>query len=231
MLVPRYRLVLPYLCLAIVLAWAPSAYADKKHPAEEKGTKSTSGDVETTIKFVNKSKQTIKIYWLDYDGERVTRKTVKDGESYEVEKTYLTHPWLVTDEKDDAWYVYFPDAQSRTVVVVAPDAKERPAGVLGNKAASEKKHPAEEQGTKSTSENVETTMSFANKSKQTIKVYWLDEEGKRVHYKTLEDGESYDQMTYLTHPWLITDENDNAWYVYFPDAQPRAVTIVAPEKK
>ena len=35
----------------------------------------------------------------------------------------------------------------------------------------------------------------------------------------------------MTHAWLITDENDKAWYVYSPDAQPRTVEIVAPEKK
>jgi hypothetical protein len=122
MFVPRYRLVLPYLCLAILLARAPSAYADKKHPAEEKGTKSTSGDVETTIKFVNKSKQTIKVYWLDYDGDRVFYNTLEDGESYE-QQTYVTHPWLITDEKENAWYVYFPDAQTRTVAIVAPEKK------------------------------------------------------------------------------------------------------------
>ena len=39
------------------------------------------------------------------------------------------------------------------------------------------------------------------------------------------------QQTYVTHPWLITDADDNAWDVYFPDAQPRIVEIVAPKKK
>jgi hypothetical protein len=34
----------------------------------------------------------------------------------------------------------------------------------------------------------------------------------------------------LTHPWVITDEDDNAWYVYFPDAQPRTIEILAPKK-
>ena len=123
MFVLRYGVAISSLFLAILLAWAPSAYADKKHPAEEKGTKSISGDVETTIKFVNKSKQTIKVYWLDYEGERVARETVKDGGSYEVAKTYLTHPWLITDEKDNARYVYFPDAQARTVTIIAPEKK------------------------------------------------------------------------------------------------------------
>jgi hypothetical protein len=123
MCVPSYKTVLPNLCLAMLLVCAAAAHADTKHPAEEQGIKSTSGEVETTIKFVNKSKQTIKVYWLDYEGERVSRETVKDGESYAAEKTYLTHPWLITDDKDNAWYVYFPDAQPRTVEIVAPKKK------------------------------------------------------------------------------------------------------------
>ena len=119
----RYRLAIPFSCLAILLAWGPSAHAEKKHPAEEKGIKSENGDVETTIKFVNKSKQTIKVYWLDYEGVRTLYETVKNGDSYEAGKTYLTHPWLITDGNDDAWYVYFPDAQPRTVEIVAPEKK------------------------------------------------------------------------------------------------------------
>ena len=78
---------------------------------------------------------------------------------------------------------------------------------------------------------MEATIKFVNKSGKTVKVYWLDYDGDRKLYETLKDGESYEQQTYLTHPWVITDENDDAWYVYFPDAQPRTVEIVAPGKK
>jgi hypothetical protein len=95
-------------------------------------------------------------------------------------------------------------------------------------ARAEKKHLAEESDIKSVSSAVETTISFTNKSGKTVKVYWLDYNGHRKLYRTLKDGQSQDQVTYLTHPWLITDENDDAWYVYFPDAQPRSVEIVAP---
>lgn len=99
---------------------APSVQADKKHAAEEKGIKSIGSDVATSITFVNKSQQTIKVYWLDSEGQRKHMETVKDGESREIEPTYLMHPWLITDEDDKAWYVYYPDAQPRSVEIVAP---------------------------------------------------------------------------------------------------------------
>jgi hypothetical protein len=108
---------------AAVVGVCFSAAADgKKHPAEEKGLKSHDGDVETVITFVNKSGKSVKVYWLDYEGERKEYATVTDGDKYE-QQTFLTHPWLITDEKDNAWYVYFPDAQPRTVEIIAPKDK------------------------------------------------------------------------------------------------------------
>jgi hypothetical protein len=105
--------------LSFVLACPSMGRAEKKHPAEEKGIKSVNGDVEAKIKFDNKSGKTVKVYWLDYDGNRKLYQTLKDEESYEQE-TFLTHPWVITDEDDNAWYLYFPDAQPRTVGIVAP---------------------------------------------------------------------------------------------------------------
>jgi hypothetical protein len=108
------------LLLALLPAWPAAARAEKKHPAEEKGIKSTNGEVETSIKFVNKSGRPVKVYWLDYEGQRKLYETVKDGDAHTIDKTYLTHPWLITDEDDNAWYVYFPDSQPRTVEITAP---------------------------------------------------------------------------------------------------------------
>jgi hypothetical protein len=118
----RYRLIALLVSLALLTGCTAALADGKKHPAEEKGLKSTSGDVEASVKFVNKSKQTVKVYWLDYDGERKLYQTLKEDESYD-QMTYLTHPWLVTDENDNAWYVYFPDAQPRTVEIAAPEKK------------------------------------------------------------------------------------------------------------
>jgi uncharacterized protein (TIGR03067 family) len=95
----------------------------KEHSAEEKGIKSSNANFKTLIRFLNLSKQPIKVYWLNYEGDRRLEGTVQDGDSM-VEETFLTHPFLVTDEKDKPWYVYFPDAQPRTVEIVAPKEKQ-----------------------------------------------------------------------------------------------------------
>jgi len=114
------------ICLASVTPGANPAQSirpDKKHAAEESGIKSISSDVPTSITFLNRSKQTIKVYWLDENGERKLIVVLQDGQSYENATTYLTQPWLITDENDKAWYVYSPDAQPRTVEIVAPAEK------------------------------------------------------------------------------------------------------------
>ncbi len=99
-----------------------SASAARKYFPEENTIQSTSGIIETSIKFINKSGQPIKVYWLDYEGKRKLYAKVKAEDSY-AQKTYVTHPWLITDADDNAWYVYFPDAQPRTVEIIAPRKK------------------------------------------------------------------------------------------------------------
>lgn len=80
--------------------------------------------------------------------------------------------------------------------------------------------------------DVATTIRFANLSKQTIKVYVLGFDGQRQFVAALQDGQSYEaSKTSPTHAWLITDENDKAWYVFSPDGQPRTVEIVTPVGK
>jgi von Hippel-Lindau disease tumor supressor len=98
---------------------------------------------------------------------------------------------------------------------------------LPTAAMGQTKHPAEEQKVRSQvgGESVETSMKFVNGSANVIKIYWLDYKGKRVLYGTLKPSEELQLTTYLTHPWLITDSDDNAKSIYFPDGQPRTVEI------
>ena len=73
-------------------------------------------------------------------------------------------------------------------------------------------------------------ITFANKSGQRVKVYWLDYSGNLVFYKALEAGESYDQETYFTHPWLVTDANNTPWKTYLATSDHTVVDIISPEK-
>ncbi|TDU80711.1 von Hippel-Lindau disease tumor suppressor protein [Prosthecobacter fusiformis] len=89
-------------------------------------------------------------------------------------------------------------------------------------------HPAEGKGIRSENGDIESLITFHNRSSESVKIYWLDYAGKRVLYKTLQSQEALAQITFLTHPWLITDTDGNAWHLYYADAQPRIIEIIAP---
>jgi uncharacterized membrane protein len=71
-----------------------------------------------------------------------------------------------------------------------------------------------------------TKIKFKNSSNATIRVYWLDFNGKRIEYingnqagsntSGLAAGASFDQSTYVTHPWVITTANGDCLGVYTP---------------
>jgi len=91
---------------------------------------------------------------------------------------------------------------------------------------AEQLHQAEINNTAhSISGKIKSVIEFTNQSGNTRKVYWLNYDGKRVLYKELLAGETHSQDTFLTHPWLISDKNDNALNVYYPDTKKRIVTL------
>jgi hypothetical protein len=71
---------------------------------------------------------------------------------------------------------------------------------------------------KSIKGNVQTFIFFKNQSNSTIKIYWLDYYGKRKLYNTLFPSQQWREHTYLTHPWMITDENDQCLGIFLPKA-------------
>jgi von Hippel-Lindau disease tumor supressor len=115
---PSYKhyKTIPLLVATLLLSTPIAAIAQTRHPAEEKGVKSLVGgkSVETAIKFINKGAQPIKIYWLNYQGDRVLYGELKTGETLPI-VTFLTHPWLITDSNDNAKSLFFPDDQPRVI--------------------------------------------------------------------------------------------------------------------
>lgn len=107
--------------VAALASGIASARPDKTSVSQVAAARSVAGTSEATITFVNKSGQPVKVSWIDFNGGLQLYKTLKNGESY-VQDTYLDHPWLVTDAGDHVWYLFFADAQPRTVDIVAPAA-------------------------------------------------------------------------------------------------------------
>lgn len=106
--------------LVVVLALMGAsqlAGAAQLHRAEkDKVAYSVSGKFKTAIQFANQSGDVRKIYWLDYEGKRSLYQTLSAGQTYEVD-TFLTHPWLITNNNDDALEIYYPDTKTRTILL------------------------------------------------------------------------------------------------------------------
>ena len=52
-----------------------------------------------------------------------------------------------------------------------------------------------------------TFVTFVNRLDESVRVYWLNFDGRRVYYRDIEPGESYRQLTFVTHPWVVTNSN------------------------
>jgi parvulin-like peptidyl-prolyl isomerase len=55
---------------------------------------------------------------------------------------------------------------------------------------------------------------ITNQRSNASKIYWLNQQGQRVFYMTLESGAFYTQPTYSEHPWVATD-NDGHCTMFF----------------
>lgn len=74
-----------------------------------------------------------------------------------------------------------------------------------------------EEGTIRSANGEATNIRFTNNAEGRVTVYWLDRQGSRVEYKKLAKGESYTQPTFVTHPWLIANEQDQCMGIYLPE--------------
>ncbi len=53
------------------------------------------------------------------------------------------------------------------------------------------------------------TILFSNNSETDIDILWLNYDGEEVYYNTLKPGESYEQQSYFSHPWVVYRAESN----------------------
>jgi hypothetical protein len=78
-------------------------------PACEKESTLRSKEGVTPVEFtlLNRSKSTVVLYWINYEGKRVKYEEI--GPNLQVKQpTYLTHPWVVADTKGRCLRVLTP---------------------------------------------------------------------------------------------------------------------------
>jgi hypothetical protein len=66
-------------------------------PAGTLALRSQTGDMPTSIVFMNEYGRELAVYWVNYAGQLVFYRILDPGDFY-VQQTYLTHPWIVYDQ-------------------------------------------------------------------------------------------------------------------------------------
>jgi TIR domain/VHL beta domain len=84
---------------------------------------------------------------------------------------------------------------------------------------------SQEQRLKSQGVDVGTSIEFVNQRSATVFVYWLDFEGVRQKYYDLPAGQTIEQGTYVTHPFLIADANGACLAIYVASAGSAVATV------
>jgi hypothetical protein len=73
---------------------------------------------------------------------------------------------------------------------------------------------------RSLNSNFPTNVSFVNLRNTPIHLWWLNFEGKRVSYGTVQPYGRQEMNTYETHPWVIVAEGSNqALGIWLPVAE------------
>jgi TIR domain/VHL beta domain len=85
--------------------------------SEERNMRSPTSDIETTIVFVNKGKETIRLYWLDSSGKRVFYPPSLGPNDVASQTTYVNHAWIVADNKEACKAIYVATRQKLEVDV------------------------------------------------------------------------------------------------------------------
>jgi hypothetical protein len=71
----------------------------------------------THVSFINQRKTPIQLWWLNFEGKRVSYGVVQPYNRQEM-NTYETHPWLIIDESsDEALGIWLPVAEKGLVLV------------------------------------------------------------------------------------------------------------------
>lgn len=74
---------------------------------------------------------------------------------------------------------------------------------------------------------VTVTIDFLNRTGKTLKVYWIDYNGKPMYYMDINNGKTKRQMTWVGHVWRLVDKSDEKFRAVYaaPDVGNHAAII------
>src|SRR5258708_36448526 len=85
--------------------------------------------------------------------------------------------------------------------------------------------PGRERDLKSGDEKEATSIRFVNRSSHELKLYWLDNAGKRKAFGTIDPNGSVRQRTFASHAWLVAGADEKAVAIFVASAK-RCIAII-----
>ena len=89
--------------------------------ADESKLRSSAGSQGMNIDFINQSGSGLKIFWLNYNGGRVSYNANLANTQTHAQGTYVTHPWLVTDSSGVCKGIYRPVTATKKNITFKAD--------------------------------------------------------------------------------------------------------------
>ncbi len=83
----------------------------------------------------------------------------------------------------------------------------------------------EEADTRSRASDTQTEIAFINNLDTGVSIYWINFAGSREIYRRLAPNDRVDLVTFLTHPWVITDDAGSCIGLVLPRRDPTTVVL------
>lgn len=87
---------------------------------------------------------------------------------------------------------------------------------------------ARESSVRSLNDNTPAVITFVNDTSETVQALWINFTGQRVPYGRLAPGASYNQSTWITHPWIVADLSGACLTLYVTSAKTATVVVSGP---
>jgi len=120
--------------LALVLLCPDGHAADGTCPNEEL-LRSRSSNISTEITFINDTGRSVRLYWINFEGERQLYAQIPPGQRVQ-QPTFAKHPWIVVDADEHCLGVYRA-ARLPRMVHISGDGTEQLAQSASSARSSE----------------------------------------------------------------------------------------------
>jgi hypothetical protein len=115
------------------------------------------------------------------------------------------------------WPAFASEQQDKCIPGLDPGCV--PSEIIGDLCKDEREH-------KSMSGDLSVSVQFKNATGSFVNMYWLDYQGQRRFFNRVQPNSGMTYQTFVTHPWVITDLDDQCLMLYLPTTDANQIVTV-----